>query len=89
MQYNSDVEIGHGTWNINTLNGMGLEICDELWKRNVDLCGLQEVRWRGRWVRLIGLHGRNYKLWWSRNQEEHSGVGVLVREELYNKVAEE
>ena len=43
MQYNSSVEIWFGTWKIGTLNGKGLEICDELWKRNVDLC-LQEVR---------------------------------------------
>ena len=48
-------------FNVPTLNGKGLEICDELWKMNVDLCCLQ-VRWRGCWARLMGLHGRKYKL---------------------------
>ena len=31
MQYNNSVGIRLGTWNIGTLNGKGLEICDELW----------------------------------------------------------
>ena len=47
MEYKNSLEIRLGTWNIGTLNGKGLEICDELWKRNVDMCCLQEGRWRG------------------------------------------
>ena len=68
-------------------NWKGLEICEELWKRNAHLCCLQEVRWRGCGARLIGLQDRKYKLSWSRNQEGCGGVGVLVKE-LYNKVVE-
>ena len=63
-------------------------IGDELWKRNVGLCCLHEVRWRGCGARLIGLQGRRCKLWWSGNQEGYDGVGVLVKEELYDKVVE-
>ena len=58
MQYRNSVEIRLWTWNIGTLNGKELEICEELWKRNVDLCCLQEVRWRGCLARLIGEQGR-------------------------------
>ena len=36
--YKNSVKTRLGTWNIGTLNGNGLEICDELWKWNVDLC---------------------------------------------------
>ena len=61
---------------------------DELWKRNVRLCCIHEVRWRGCGARLIGLQGRRYKLWWPGNQEGYGGVDVLVREELYKKVNE-
>ena len=43
-EYKNGVKIRLGTWNIGTLNGKCLEICDDLWKRNVDLCCLQEVR---------------------------------------------
>ena len=34
---------------------------------------------------LIGLQGGRHKLWWSGNQEEYGGVGVVVNEELYDK----
>ena len=43
LQYKNSVKIRLGTWNIGTLNRKGLERGDELWKRNVDLCSLQEV----------------------------------------------
>ena len=88
MKYKNSVKMWLGTWNIGTLNGKGLEICDELWKRNVELCCLQEVRWRGCGDRQIGLQGRRYKLWWSGNHEGYGGVGVLVEEELYDEVVE-
>ena len=88
MEYKNSVKIRLGTWNIGTLNGKGLEICDELWRGNLDLYCLQEVRWRGCGARLIGLQGRRYKLLCSRNQEGYGWVGVLVKEELYDKVIE-
>ena len=88
MQYMNSAKIRHGTWNIGTLNGKRVEVCDELWKSNVDLCCLQEFRWRGCWTRLIGLQGRKYKLWWSGNQEGYGGVDVQVKEELCDKVVE-
>ena len=74
------------TWDIGTLNGKGLEICEELWKRNVDLRCLQQARWLVRGPRLIGLQGRRYKLCQSGNQEKNGGVSVLVKEGLYDKV---
>ena len=47
MEYKNNIKIRLGTLNIGALNEMGLEICDELWKRNVDLCCSLVVRWRG------------------------------------------
>ena len=38
------------------------------------------------WARLIGLQGRMHILWWSGNQERYGRVGVLVAEELCDKV---
>ena len=76
-QYKYSIKIRLGTWTIVTLSGKGMEICEELWRRNVHLCSSLEVRWRGCGSRLIGLQGRKYKLWWSRNEEGHGGVGVL------------
>ena len=36
-----------GTWNLGSLNGKVGEVCEELRKRMIDVCCLQEVRWRG------------------------------------------
>ena len=46
MQYRNIVIIRLGTWNIEMYNWKVFEICDKLWKRNVDLCCLHEVRWK-------------------------------------------
>ena len=84
-RYRNSVKIRLGTWNIGTLNGNGVEMCDEQWKRNTELCFLQQVRWRGRGAGLIGVEGRRYKLWWlGRNQDGYGGVGALVKEEPYD-----
>ena len=54
-----------GTWKIGCLSGRGVEVCEELRKRMVDVCCLQEVslRWHG--ARMLGIEGRRYNLWWS------------------------
>ena len=51
-----------GTWNLVSLNGDRGEVCDELRKRMIDVCCLQEVRWRGQGARILGMKGRRYKL---------------------------
>ena len=51
-------------------------MCEELRKRKVDVCCLQEVRWRGEGARFFSVKGRRYKLWWCGN-DKIGGVGVL------------
>ena len=48
----------------------------------MDVCCLQEVRWRGQgpWFRGMKLKGRRYKLWWSGNSDGMRGVVGAVRE---------
>ena len=36
----------------------------------------------------MGVKGRRYRLWWSGISDGTGGVGVLVREELCEKVVE-
>ena len=50
------------------------------------MCCLQEVRWRGQGARFIGIRSRRCKLWWSGNNDGIGGVGILVKEELCEKV---
>ena len=49
------------------------------------MCCLQEVRGRGKGARILGLKTRRYKLWWS-GEDGVGGVGVMVKEELCEKV---
>ena len=75
-------------WNLGSLSGKGSEVCDELRKRMIDVCCLWDVRWKGQSVRMLGMEGRRYKLWWSGKGDEVGGVVVMVKEELYEKVVE-
>ena len=53
-------------------------MCKELRKRRVDVCCIQEVRWKGQGARFVGTLGRRYKLWWSGNDTE-SGILVIKK----------
>ena len=37
------------------------EVCDELRKRKIGVCCMQEVRWRGLGFGVLGMDGRRYK----------------------------
>ena len=56
------------------MSGRGTE---DLRKRSMDVCCLQNVRWRGQGLQFMGVKGRRYKLWWSGNRDGTGGVGVL------------
>ncbi|ESO01830.1 hypothetical protein HELRODRAFT_161001 [Helobdella robusta] len=76
-----------GTWNVGTLTGRSLEVVEELQRRMVDVAALQEIRWKGEGTRFVGAKGGRYKLWW-KGDDGTRGVGVMVREELVEKVLE-
>ena len=76
-----------GTWNLDSLRGKGGGVCEELRMRMLDVCCLQ-VRCRGQGTRMLGMKGRRYTLWWSGKGDGFSGVGVMVNEELCEKVVE-
>ena len=44
-----------GAWNLGNVSGNGGEVCEELRKRMIDVCCLQEVRWRGHGSRMLGM----------------------------------
>ena len=74
--------------NVGSLCGRKTEVCEELTKRKVDICCIQEVRWKGQGARFVGTLGRRYKLWWSGNDAGFGGVGILVKEEISGNVVE-
>ena len=46
----------------------------------IDICGLQEVRWRGASARLVEGKDSRYKMFWVGNGKSMSGVGILLAE---------
>ena len=61
-------------------------MADVLWQRRVDVCSVQETRWKGDAVDFVGAKGRRYRLWW-KDDGGTGGVGVMVKE-LAEKVLE-
>ena len=71
-----------GTLNVNTLKGRVCEVVDTLSRRKVDLCCVQETRYRSGHCRIIkGKDSRN-KLFWSGNSKGTAGVGVFLGAEV-------
>ena len=77
-----------GTLNVGSLCGRKTEVCEELRMRRVDVCCIQEVRWKGQETRFVGTLVRRYKLWWSENDAGFGGFGFLVKEEISGNVVE-
>ena len=55
-------------------------MCEELRKRKVDVCCLQEVTWRGEGARFISVKGRRYNLWWCGKDDKTGCVGISVKD---------
>ena len=72
------------SWNIGTMRGRSSEIVETITRRNVDLCCVQEVRWRGASARYITGKDSRYKFFW--NDQGTSGIGVLLAEKWVDKV---
>ena len=49
--------IRFGTLNVGSLCGRKTEVCKGLRKRKVDVCCIQEVRWKGQGARFVGASG--------------------------------
>ena len=63
--------------NVGTLRGRSNEVVETISRRNIDICCLQETRWRGASARMIEGKDSRYKLFWVGNKTGTGGVGVL------------
>ena len=61
---------------------------ETLFRRKVDLCCVQETRFRGGHCRIIKGKDSRYKLFWSGNNKGTAGVEVFVAEKWIEKVFE-
>ena len=49
-------------WNLGILSGKTAEVCNELRKRIIDMCFLQEMKLKGQGARTLEMNGRRYNL---------------------------
>ena len=72
--------------NVGTLCGRASEVIETVSRRYIDICCLQEVRWRGAGTRTITGKDTQYKLFWIGNQEGNGGIGVMLAVKWIQKV---
>ena len=71
-----------GTANVGTMTGRCEEVVEMVNRRQLDICCLQETRWKGGGATTFG----NYKFFWAGSKEDTAGVGFLVEEYWVDKV---
>ena len=71
--------------NIGTMTGRGRELADMMERRNVDILCLQETKWKGSKARKIG---GGCKLFYNGADGRKNGIGIVVRQELFESVLE-
>ena len=74
------------TVNIGTLVGKRREVVEMLARRRVDICCIQEVRYKNQGTTAFGSNEEKYKFWYNGNKDGTNGVGLLVRQELVERV---
>ena len=68
------------------MSGRANEVVEMLTRREVDVCCVQETRWRGRSARKIQGKDSVYKFFWCGDQSGYGGVGVLIAEKWIDNV---
>ena len=86
LSYEQGIELRIGSVNVGTLRGRCGEVVDMVGRRKLDICCLQETRWKGGSSRTMGKDGARYKLFWVGSENGGAGVGVLVAEKWVDSV---
>ena len=68
------------SWNVGTIRGQSNELVEVMSNCKVEICGLQERRWRDVSARLIKGKDSIFKLFWVGNGKDMGGVGNLLAE---------
>ena len=75
-----------GNINVGSMSGRANEVVEMLTRRKVDVCCLQETRWRGGSARKIEGKDSLYKFFWSGDKSGFGGVGVMLAEKWIEAV---
>ena len=70
------------TVNVGSLKGRSRQVVEMLSRREVDICCLQEVRYRGAGATSAFTNEEKYKLWYSGGEGGENGVDIFIKYEL-------
>ena len=72
---------------VGTMTVRSGEVLEVLVRRRMDICCVQEMRWKGSDARMVkGRQGQKYKFVWQGFPEGEYGVGVQFCEEIVDSV---
>jgi len=77
-----------GTVNVGSMKGRDGEVADMAARRHLDICCVQETRYKGGSSRSLGHDDDWYKFYWVGCEEGVSGVGVLLAGKWIENVVE-
>ena len=76
-----------GSLNVGSMRRKASEVVETMSRRKVDLCCLQETRWKTN-LKLIAGRNSRYKYFGCGNDEGTCGVGILLAEKWWEKMFE-
>lgn len=76
-------EVRISTWNIGTMTGRSAELSAILERRRINICCVQETKWKGAKSRQLG---KGYKLYYMGKEASRNGVGVILDQHFSEKV---
>jgi exonuclease III len=71
------------TWNLGSLTGRGQELAETLKRRNINICCIQETRWKGSKSRDLG---QGYQLVYHGIDNKQNGVGIVLDRHLKSRI---
>ncbi|XP_046976367.1 craniofacial development protein 2-like [Vanessa cardui] len=73
------------TWNIGSMNVRSIELIDILERRHINICCVQETRWKG--AKSLNI-GKGYKLIYNGKDDTKNGVGIILDQNLSQNIVE-
>ena len=68
------------------MRGRACEVVEAIGRRNIDICCVQESRWKGCSAGLLSAKEYKYKFIWSGDNSGFGGVGILLNVKWVDKV---
>ena len=89
----TNIKLRVATWNVGTLKTRSAEELEILSRRRVDICSVQEHRWKGgiraNQVRILKGKSCKYCFYYCAHQSGLGGTGMLLAENWADKVIED